>query len=94
MKPKDETPLEFFSKLEVPETWKLLGDKNWAGSLGKVYRVDKETVLRIYFMTASRRGGVCEKSLKLDAYKCLIDNKNSDKINEFIQNNYDNCSRL
>jgi len=87
-KKNDETPLEFFANLQIPSDWKLLGDKNWMGSYGKVYQIDKDTVFRIYFITASSRGGICERNFKIDAYKCLFDNKNSEQINEFIKTNY------
>lgn len=89
---KDETQLQFFMNLIIPEHWKFLGDKNWdCGnghfSYGKVYEVKRGVIWRICFYTPAHRGGICEKDTRVNPpkYSCILSNKQAPGVNEFIE---------
>lgn len=93
-KQKDETPLQFFLNLSIPEHWRFIGDFDVRFSpspghmsYGKLYQVSKGIVWRVFFQVPAHRGGICEKDCTEPNVKHngLIDNKQSAEINEYIQ---------
>ena len=78
----------FFDKIRMPKGWTYLGKRDLDASLGAVVKVSPELILRIFEMTGSGKGGIVEKRYMPERrefkYKCLIQNKTPDEINEFI----------
>lgn len=87
----DETPLEFFGKLQIPPHWRFIGDKNYTYapncvSHGKVYEVAPGTIWRICIQIPKSRGGICEYRDKTKQFSCILSNVQGNELNSFIQN--------
>ena len=85
----DESSDEFFEKVKLPDNWKLLGKNNGHNpeTLGFVYQVDPFTVARLFWECNKSRGGIGTRTHKPPAppkYQCLIWNKRSWQLNEWI----------
>jgi hypothetical protein len=85
----DETPEEFFAAVKVPESWKFEKWANWDSTFGKVYLTKPGIFIRLFFDTIPNRGGLCECDTRnrKQVFTCLVSNKRSDKLNEWINNN-------
>ncbi len=82
---KDETALQFFSNIQIPPTWRFGKYADYPNSPGRVYEVNSGIWWRVFFFTITGRGGITECNIKNNSKKILIDNKNSEQINEYIQ---------
>ena len=90
---KIETPNQFFGNLKIPSTWRYLGRNDIAAggvwnSVGFIYQISAEKVMRVCFLPALGVGGVVEKDLKTEKYRCLVDNKTSEGVNIFLSEKY------
>ena len=93
---------DFFDTLVLPEGWEFVGS-NYVDcngirlSVGGIYRNSGTKGVnlmyyRVFFLTYSERGGICEKSvgdLGKDKYLTVVSNLTAEKLNEYIQMHYD-----
>ena len=85
------TTEEFFDKLQIPVHWKYVGRNDVPNSIGGVFDDSTtRTIYRVFYNIDSERGGIVERKRSdggKPVYKCLISNKTTDNINEFIRMN-------
>ncbi len=97
----DETPLEFFQRITVPESWRQFDkDKfqyapahgHW--SYGYWYWVEACLKVRICFYTPACRGGILEVDMKHNppAVKSICSNMQSYQLNDFIKEHYESTN--
>ncbi len=84
---KDEIAKQFFDNIQIPPTWRFGKYADYPNAPGRVYEVNPGICWRIFFFTITNRGGITECNMKTNNKKILIDNKNSQQINEYIQQN-------
>lgn len=82
----------FFDAIALPGGWVFVGRKDVPGSIGAVVKVSPFVTLRIFQLSGSGKGGIVEKRYNEKTrsfdYKCVIQNKTVDEINEFITKHY------
>jgi len=93
---KTETPEQFFSAIKIPPTWRYIGrndinvgEGNYWNNFGFVYQTPDNKMMRLFFTPKAGVGGFVEKDLKTEKYRCLLDNKTSEGINQFLKERYE-----
>lgn len=88
----DESPLEFFQRIQVPEVFKKdkfqYSPNNESWSYGYWYWINRDIKVRIVFITPSHRGGILEMRMRFAPPKIssICSNMQSHELNEFIKN--------
>lgn len=82
----------FFDKIKMGKRWEFIKRHDLELSSGAIVKIAPDSYLRIFEMNGTGKGGIVEKKFSQATrkfeYKCLIQNKDANEINEFITNNY------
>jgi hypothetical protein len=89
---KEETPEEFFNAVKVPDNWKFVCWDNHPDGYGKVYELKPGLRMRLILLIPQNRGCLCERDDRSGQrkYHCIVSNKRSGQLNEFIQQFFNN----
>jgi len=76
------------SRVQIPDIWQFTGTSSTQNSTGRLYEVEKNVHIRIFFDLVTCRGGLCmrdsrNRSMK---YTATTWNKTSETLNEWIAN--------
>lgn len=91
---EDETPLQFFQSIEIPEGWRFIEKDRFqyapvsgCWSYGYWYWVDVQLKVRIVFSTPKCRGGLLLVDMRYNPPKkqSLLDNKQGKDFNIALQ---------
>lgn len=84
----DETVDQFFLALKIPPEWQFRKMANWDSTTGRVYEIEQSIFFRVFFDDIPKRGGICQCDMRKrdPVFNCLISNKRSRKLNEWIDN--------
>lgn len=88
----DETPLEFFKAVKIPENWHFVGKSCFKTEPCYItyfyeYEIAFRLFLRVLFITPACRGGLLEidRNVNPERKKCICSNMQSYQLNEFIE---------
>lgn len=88
----DKSSTAFFNKITMPKGWKFIGRNDFESSHGAIIQITHDTWLRIFMITDTGKGGIVEKKFDKASrqfkYRCMINNKSAENLNEFINTYY------